>query len=223
MRRFYVLIGLVALVALLHNAFPYVLEDENARMRVLYLVVLLCFLAAGGSRLRGRPLPKLARDAAIWLAIIVALVFAYSFRDELGHSRIMAELVPAQVQVEGDGTLSIKASEGGHFFVEGKVNDVAVRFLIDTGASDIVLAPDDARRAGLDTDALDYTHYATTANGTGAGARVMLNSLTIGSIALHHMPASVNKVWMQESLLGMSFLHRLKGFRVEGDRLILMP
>lgn len=223
MRRLYVILGLIALVALLNHAFPYALDDENTRMRMLYLVLLLSLFFGGGRVLRNRPLPKVARDAAIWLGLIVLLVFAYSFRDEFGQSRLMAELVPSRVHVNDDGTLSIRASDGGHFFAEGKVNGKAVRFLIDTGASSIVLTPDDARRVGYDPQTLNYDTYSSTANGVGKGASVTLRSLVVGSIGLEGVPAEVNRSWMRESLLGMSFLRRLKGFRVEGNTLILVP
>lgn len=222
MRRLYVFLGLALLIFLLHQAFPFVLQDEDSRMRALYLVLLLC-LFAGGRRLRGRPFPKAARDAALWIAILLLLVMGYSFRDELGGNRLMAELSPSHVRTNGDGSLSIKASEGGHFFADGEVNGAPVRFLVDTGASGIVLSPDDARRAGIDTENLAYDRYAMTANGAGAGAEVTLGTLEVGSITLRGVSASVNKAWMKESLLGMSFLRRLHGFRVEGDRLVLVP
>ncbi len=223
MRRLFIAIGLIALIALLHHAFPYVLQDEDARMRVLYLTTLLMLGFAGGSRRFKRPMPKLLRDAGIWLAILVLLVFAYSFRDEFGHNRFMAELMPDRVQVTSDGTMSIRASEGGHFYVEGEVNGTPVRFLVDTGATDVVLTPEDARRVGLETDKLDYTRYFTSANGGGSSAPVTLASLKVGPISFARMPADVNKAWMRDSLLGMSFLRRLKGFRVDGSTLVLMP
>jgi aspartyl protease family protein len=200
------------------------LQNEDARMRVLYLVLLLSVGLAGGMRgFKNRPLPKIWRDAAIWVAIIVLLVFAYSFRDEFGHSRLMAEFMPDHAQVSADGSVSIRASEGGHFFVEGKVNGTSVRFLIDTGASEVVLTPDDARRVGLEPDALDYSRYSITANGGVKGAPVTLKSLSIANITREDMPATVNTVWMHESLLGMSFLRRLRGFRVDGNTLVLVP
>jgi aspartyl protease family protein len=223
MRRLTIAIGLIALIAVLNSLFPYALQDENTRMRALYLVLLLTLVLGGGRAFRGRPVSRVARDAGIWGAILALLVFAYSFRDEFGHSRLIAELMPSRVQVNEDGSLSIRASDGGHFYAEGEVNGVPVRFLVDTGASDVVLAPDDARRAGLEPGTLDYTRYSTTANGVGKGAPVTLASLKVGRITLERMPATVNQVWMHDSLLGMSFLKRLRGFRVEGNTLVLMP
>jgi aspartyl protease family protein len=222
MSRLTLAIGLIALIIALNMAFPYALRDDGARMQMVYLVAVLV-LGGGWRMFRNKPVTGVMRDAAIWVAIILALVFTYSFRDEFGHSRIMAELMPSRVQINSDGTMTIRASEDGHFYAEGQINDVPMRFLIDTGASGVVLTPDDAERAGFHPDTLSYTGYYGTANGTGRGAPVTLASLKVGKITIEQMQASVNRVSMSNSLLGMSFLKKLRGFRVEGSTLVLMP
>ncbi|HSE74455.1 MAG TPA: TIGR02281 family clan AA aspartic protease, partial [Dongiaceae bacterium] len=93
----------------------------------------------------------------------------------------------------------------------------------DTGATDIVLAPRDARRIGIDPDSLEFNRFAETANGTVRGAAIRLDSLEVGPITLNQVPATVNGADMSESLLGMAFLSRLHGWRVEGGELTLVP
>jgi aspartyl protease family protein len=95
--------------------------------------------------------------------------------------------------------------------------------MVDTGATDVVLAPNDARRIGIDTAALVFDQLADTANGTVSGAAVRLDSLTVGSIEMNGLPATVNGADMSESLLGMEFLGRLRGWRVENGVLTLIP
>ncbi len=119
--------------------------------------------------------------------------------------------------------MRLHASAGGSFYVEGRVNGVPVLFMIDTGASDIVLSPKDAARAGLAPQKLAYNRSYATANGSGLGATVTLDSLRVGTVRLTLVPTSVNKADMKDSLLGMRFLHQLKSFRFEGDTLILTP
>lgn len=224
MRRLLFAIGLIALLLLLHNAFPGVLRDEDTRMRAIYLSLLIMLGFAGGSRaFKNRPVPRVLRDGAIWLTLILVLVVAHSFRDELGNNRLLSELIPTRVRVSSDGVMTIRASDGGHFFVDGEVNGTPTRFLIDTGATDVVLTPEDAGHAGMEADKLDYSHYFTSANGGGNSAAVTLGALKVGPILMQQMPASVNKAWMHESLLGMSFLRRLKGFHVDGDTMTLIP
>ena len=96
-----------------------------------------------------------------------------------------------------------------------------MRFLIDTGASDTVLSPMDAQRLGIDLAALDFSRVYLTANGNGRGAPYRLMDLAIGPIALSDVAVSINQAPMDESLLGMSFLRRLKSFEVQGRRLYL--
>jgi aspartyl protease family protein len=103
------------------------------------------------------------------------------------------------------------------------VNGSRVTFLVDTGASDIVLSPADARRIGFDPDSLVFDQLASTANGTVSGATIRLDSLAVGTIEMNGLPATVNGAEMSESLLGMEFLSRLRGWRVENGVLTLVP
>jgi aspartyl protease family protein len=96
-----------------------------------------------------------------------------------------------------------------------------VRFLIDTGASDIVLTPEDATRAGYDIASLDYGHLFATANGVGHGASSTLDRLAVGPLSLTNVAISINRTPMQASLLGMTFLTRLEAYEFRGGRLFL--
>ncbi|MEI9890753.1 MAG: TIGR02281 family clan AA aspartic protease [Caulobacteraceae bacterium] len=90
----------------------------------------------------------------------------------------------------------------GGFYVTGQVNGQTVRFLADTGSSDIVLSPADAQRLGLDPASMQFSKSAETANGIGFGAPYKAASLAIGPIQLADVPMSVNKAAMSSSLLG---------------------
>jgi aspartyl protease family protein len=96
-----------------------------------------------------------------------------------------------------------------------------VRFILDTGASDVMLTPADARRLGFDPAALAYTRCYLTANDAVMGAPVVLTTLDIGPIHMNDVAASVLEKPGDMSLLGMSFLRRLKGYQVQGSNLIL--
>jgi aspartyl protease family protein len=105
--------------------------------------------------------------------------------------------------------------------VTATVNGLPVDFLVDTGASDIVLSPADAARLGYAPESLHFTRQYVTANGIGRGAPVRLGSLAVGPIAYADLPASVNEAPMAESLLGMTFLRRLESYEVRRDVMIL--
>lgn len=109
----------------------------------------------------------------------------------------------------------------GHFWVNADISGVTVPFLIDTGASSVVISPADAERLGLYLGAEDFTLTFATANGNVQAAPVTLSSVRLGQIELHDVAATVNGAPLRQSLLGMSFLGRLAGFEYRGDNLIL--
>jgi len=213
-------IGLIAVVLSLNGRFPGALEEQDALPRLIYLLSWLALAGAGVVlAVRREPLKQL-RNAAIWLGIGLALVVGYSFKDELG-SRLLGELVPQRGIANPDGSVSFRAGADGHFHVEARINGTRLRLLVDTGASQVVLSPADARRLGFDLGSLDFRHLSETANGPVTGAPVTLREVAVGSVRLADVAASVNGAVMSESLLGMSFLSRLSGFEVSGDRLTL--
>lgn len=215
----------VALVFVLEQAFPGTLDDPDARMELIYRVGWIALI--GSSVLAfARANPRSAlRYGAIWVAIFLGVAGLYAFKNDAAYigQRVMGALSPTQGVVHDDGTLSFDAGPDGHFRIQAMVNGGRVTFMVDTGATDIVLAPDDARRIGFDPATLVFDQLAETANGTVGGAAVRLDSLVVGSIEMNRLPATVNGADMSESLLGMEFLNRLHGWRVENGVLTLVP
>ena len=184
---------------------------------------LLALVASGLVYARQVDLGRTARNLAIWAVIFVALVAGYSFRDDftkLGQ-RVRAALLPAYAASVSAHSVALNRSDDGHFYATGAVNGRPVRFLIDTGSSDIVLSPADAARAGIDPSTLRFSTPSATANGVGYGAPATADSLTVGPIQLAKVPVSVNQAPMPASLLGMTFLSRLESYEFQGDQLIL--
>ncbi|EEY04448.1 TIGR02281 family clan AA aspartic protease [Brucella neotomae] len=185
-------------------------------------------LAAGllGSGIR---LGDFARNIAIWSVIILGLVAGYQYRYDLqdAASRITAGLIPGNpisgMNADGTLTVTLAKSANGHFEVNGRVNGARVHFLVDTGASSVVLSQEDAERAGIDTASLNYSVPIMTANGQARAASITIATLQIGDIERHDVRAMVTKEGLLTgSLLGMNFLQTLGGFTVRGDQLILI-
>jgi aspartyl protease family protein len=213
-----VLIGVIALAA---GTAPDALDDTDKRMQLIYLCVILAALTGGlAARLQARPGTVLAQ-LGTWGVIFSALILVYSYRDQFGSlgERFTAELVPARGTETGPASIAFSAESDGHYHVYGSVDGNAVRFLVDSGASDIVLSPADARMLGMQPEYLSYTMMAQTANGTVRGAPVRIKTLKVGPIVMHDMPATVNEAEMPISLLGMEFLRRLKSWGVQDGRL----
>jgi aspartyl protease family protein len=119
------------------------------------------------------------------------------------------------------GDYVVDAGAGGHFVIEAVVNGVPLSFLVDTGASDVVLTLDDAAALGFEPHSLDFNRRYHTANGVVRAAPVSLRELRIGQFSLYDLEAAVNEAPIGISLLGMSFLERLAGYQVDDGRLIL--
>ena len=115
----------------------------------------------------------------------------------------------------------VQPGAGGHYVVEAMVDGAPVTFLVDTGASDIVLTMADAERLGFQPATLRFTQRFATANGEVRGAPVVLREIRVGQFSLFNVPASVNEAPLRVSLLGMSFLRQLDGYGVENGRLVL--
>ena len=187
--------------------------DELGRMA--YLVLLL--VAVGGFllfELRARP-GKTLRLAAAWAMIFLGVIALAGLWGDIRQA-----VAPQARMLEG-GRIEVPMGGDGHFHLTARVNGQPVRFVIDTGATTIALAEDDARRAGIDPDSLAYVGQARTANGMVQTATVMLDSLTIGEIAEYDVPAVVLRSDLDLSLMGMSYLSRFARVSIEGNRLIL--
>src|SRR5436305_10698628 len=117
-------------------------------------------------------------------------------------------------------TLVYHAGSDGHFVVPGTANGAPVRFLVDTGATLVVLTPSDARAAGIEPGTLVFDKAMRTANGTVPAATMVLREVRVGGISIGDVRAAVTGKASQ-SVLGMSFLSRLKGFEMRQDRLTL--
>ena len=117
---------------------------------------------------------------------------------------------------------ALKAGQNGHFFVTAEINGRNVKVLVDTGASAVALSYEDAKDIGLHPGNLDYNIPVSTANGIAQAAGVSLDKVEIDGVRVSDvqglvMPEGV----MRGSLLGMSFLSKLKSFKVEDGVLYL--
>lgn len=118
------------------------------------------------------------------------------------------------------GTTLITADGHGQFLVYGQVEGATVRFLVDTGASQVALPMSVARNAGLQLDKTQPVGIST-ANGLTRGYRAKINRIRVGEITLYQVDALVlEDASLNEPLLGMSFLNRTLMKR-DGDQMTL--
>lgn len=203
----------------LNRTFP-VIHDANDYGRLIYGIIMIIFT---GSALASGKFVQNMSYLGIWFGIFVVCLGVYSYRIELSgvKDRILTELVPSKgIQIEPD-SMSFPVSTDGHYYIQAQVNGVNIEFLADTGASHIVLTPDDALKLGIDPGKRIYDRYYETANGTVRGSSVRLKHFIVGGIHLSDVSASVNEAPMRNSLLGMTFFDKMSRYEVKNNILTL--
>ena len=161
--------------------------------------------------------------AMLWAVVGLFLVIGYSYRYEVHQvaDRVMAELMPGHVVSHGR-TAEVARAGSGDFAVSAQINGARVHMVVDTGASSVVLTPEDAKAAGLPLPLLNYTVSIETANGRARAAPVTLDRIALGELEERSVDALVAQPGqLRTSLLGMSFLNRLQSWQVTGDRLTM--
>lgn len=159
---------------------------------------------------------KVAQYALIWGAIFVGVVAGIGVWPQLRDG-----FLPQQSVVSGTGEIVVPRHYDGHYYLTLDLNGTSTRFVVDTGATDMVLTPQDAARAGVNVSALSYNNRAMTANGMVQTASIRLDAVTLGGITDRNVPAVVNGSPMQESLLGMTYLNRFDRIEIEGGQMVL--
>jgi len=198
--------------------------DLDDVMRLAFAGILATFVGWGLFSGGWRNVRRDLRDLLFWIGALLILVGLYSFRADLETfgARIGGGLIPGAAMSTGPDEYTITRSRGGMFHVDGQANGQPVRFLFDTGASGVSLTAADARAAGIAPAESDFTIQTMTANGVALVAPAMLETLSVGGITLRNVRVTVSRPGaLNRSLLGHTFLDRLKSYEVRGDRLIL--
>lgn len=227
---FYVAMAILAtglgLLVWNHNA-GQTLGLENDQFGNLVTGAALLTVLGSAALMPGR-FGQVLKAAVIWAVIILAFSALYVFRYDIQSlgTRLQAGLMPgtAAVRQLDDGTreVVIQKAMGGQFATEISVNGEPVGVMVDTGASLIALAYDDAERLGLEPENLSYSQPVSTANGQALAAIVTLDEVAIGPIVRSDVRALVSEDGaLSQSLLGMNFIGELSSFEMRRDELIL--
>ena len=162
------------------------------------------------------------------VALVVAGSYMARFADRAVEARSepqAAVLEPANELREpttSGRSLMLESDRQGHFQVEARVEGRFVDFVVDTGASLVVLRESSAALAGIRPQPRDYTATAVTANGRIKAAPAKIDRIEVGGITVYDVPAMVlpDEV-LSKNLLGVSFLSRLRRYEYANGRLLL--
>ena len=183
------------------------------------LIYLLLLAAAVGWMIYPqfrRRLGSAVRLAISWALIFLAVIAAYGLWENAGQVSLFqaAESVNSSaVRLERQGD--------GHFYADLTVNGEKIRFLIDTGATGVILSAADAAAAGIDPSRLNYSGHAETANGVIQTAYVSIDELRLGNFVDFGFPASVTRSDTPVSLLGQTYLSQFANISINYDTLTI--
>lgn len=166
---------------------------------------------------------------AIIIAVAVLLIGVYAarFADKaVVHPDARAAAVQPAYQprepVISGRSLTLDADRQGHFKVDARIDGRNLDFIVDTGASLVIIRESDAARIGIRPMRSDYTATVSTANGKIKAAPAKLDRIEVGGITVYDVPALVlpdEALW--QNLLGMTFLSRLKRYEYANGRMVL--
>jgi aspartyl protease family protein len=179
----------------------------------------LLLLALGGAYLasHNQSVGKSLQMALVWGMIFMGCMAIYGLWGDISRDYGRKSLPITQQ----DGAIALPRASDGHYYVTANVNGTEIEFLVDTGASDIVLSRLDAARIGFDLDRLAFLGSARTANGVVPIAYGRLKTIRLGNHLDQAVSVSINGGEMDKSLLGMSYLGRFGRIEMTQDQLIL--
>ena len=117
--------------------------------------------------------------------------------------------------------LTLKTASDGHFYVTLSINNKPINFLIDTGATAMILSKKDGEKLGFNVDKLNFSQLAQTANGEILISPVVFDKVSLGFKNFSNVKAFISQTDMEKSLLGMSFLSRLKKLELGRNIMII--
>ncbi|MFZ5962959.1 retropepsin-like aspartic protease family protein [Thalassococcus sp. BH17M4-6] len=161
-------------------------------------------------------LTKKVQQLAAWGLIFLGTIAAIGLWDDIRQT-----VRPQQTVFADAGRVELPRAPDGHYYATLDINGAPTFFVVDTGATSMVLTEQDAARAGLSTDTLAYVSEAMTANGLVHTAAVTLDEVALGPFSDRDVRAFVNSGEMEQSLLGMTYLQRFARLEISGGKMIL--
>ena len=214
------------------------MRDRHSRVSLIALLALMLPLWAGA---QGITIQALFKDKAILIIDGARRVLKSGETSPEGVKLLSADtqeekavievngkretlklgVVVASFKATGRSSVTLYPERGGHFFADGVINGVPVRFLVDTGATVVAMNSQVANRLGLDYRKNGRPGVASTAGGLVRTYDLHLNTVQVGDVVLHNVAGSITEgTSPSEILLGMSFLGQLDMKRV-GDKMEL--
>jgi aspartyl protease family protein len=169
--------------------------------RLIYLIVLMAMVAGWFFMQSRQGWNKTLQQVAVWAMIFTGVAAGYGLWEDINRQGD----IPRQAYEASSGSVTLPRARDGHYYLTATINGTPLRFVVDTGATDMVLTRADAEAAGLSPD----------------NAYVRLDEVELGGVRDTDVPAVVNEGEMRQSLLGMGYLQRWGRIEITNGELIL--
>lgn len=116
----------------------------------------------------------------------------------------------------------LKRQEDGHFYANVKINGKSIRFLVDTGASEIALTGEDAKALGYKWSKRDLKPVGRGVSGVVRGVNVRIDEMQLAGFRSSNVRASIIPNGLDISLLGQNFLQTVPEVKITSDNLVLL-
>ena len=182
--------------------------------KLIFLSIILIVLLSSYLIAMRNNLTTLFKSAAVWVIIFSCIIAGYGVWQDLSkeqpvlYSKNLSDII-------------INIKQDGHFYATVLVNNVEIEFLIDTGATHIVLSKEDAKKLDYNLSKLIFWSKSNTANGIVETAPIRLQSIKLGQFSDTNVLAYINQGTMKQSLLGMSFLNNFSSVEFRNETLTL--
>lgn len=193
---------------------------ENDIGYAIYYIVFLLLLCSAILNFNKSKKKQLLKYLAIWLGIFLLLISAYSFKDVMLNNQIVANL-KSNHGVVYNNKIKYFMADDGHFYLNAKLNNKTIEFLVDTGATDIMITKNDARLLGINVDELSFNRVYMTANGPIKCATYLIEEIKIKDFIVKDIYVTINPNNSGKSLLGMRFLQLFEKYEVRNNILTL--
>jgi aspartyl protease family protein len=189
---------------------------------IIYVIILIVLLIMGFSN-KELSLKKFFEYAGLWIIIALVALILYSYRFEFFEvkDRVLSDLFPSKAINKNHQQLTINVSQDGHYYLSIKIKNLPVRFMIDTGASEVVIDKNLAIKLGYDLKNINYNKVFQTANGETYGASIYFDEVDVSGIKFYNIQGSITDSRLATPLLGMTFLKKFYKYEFYRNKLIL--
>lgn len=185
--------------------------------RLIYLVLLGAVIASWFFVQNRQSMGKTLQQAALWGLIFIGFVAAYGLWENIKSDHA----TQVSYQDENTEVITLVRQSDGHFYATLSISGTEIDFLVDTGATDVVLSQRDAEKLGINVNELQFLGTANTANGPVKTALVQLRDIEFEGLVTDALPAYVNQGELNTSLLGMAYLNQMASIEIIGNKMLL--